>query len=830
MTNISTQTSELGKNNLTQDQATYGQGSERPTPPSESRTCSIDSDGNTVWLNSRGIIDRPASEGPAVIYKNSGAKAYYTDGQLNRADEPALIYPNGTQHWYIAGRLHRAGDQPASVFSDGRKEWWYLGKRHRLCGPAVIFPDGFVEYWIDANKFSTKELFDAEVAKIKKNQPSVNERSIAVILTQLQVQALKELVSKYDQLQTRKVFTNQNTFDPVLAQQVIKELTSARDQIAQSNWKPMIFNGFKITDADLTALLKTWFWDQNPAAVGATKAESNVATLPLVSELKTQINDINNKIEQSTRGILERAMNKMEEICPVPKSSTMPASSPATPFTLTPFTLSEAVRDRAKELNGKYYGKYDSQQQTADVVELITKLANNGIIPTNNQEILDYWIKYFLIDQPAAVRRVLDAVNEYNYLANAEPGLAPVDSIYLKVKEFPSPRISSIIKELNIINGSLKVNAGIDWIYGWEPKDIISIEFLIDSYQAAPIKVKTDILTPLIKKSIQQIERRIKEAIERIIKDHMPTSIKVDPSQAPAKKSNKIMSSTLKGLKEITAKVEKNITDSYLDPISMITIYDGTNRIADLHKNDIISYLEIQSVNGNSITFGGDESVADRAKKIEYLIDDGTFRIKDLDIWARYGIGKDAVDYWRKHYDLDFYSGHSWPDIRTPIPSIIEKPQKKKMDSRFKSELTQAGYRVAGTQLTNSLQNLMVKAIPADKAEGLKTFLKSEIGSAFVSMLAGMALTYSMPDKEIAQKLATEFRVNGLATFGNAAIDGLLSSITDVVSNTFAQLPQETTTLSLAEVEEKEIPLEEELGDPLDTSNLEIETQETRSI
>jgi hypothetical protein len=48
-------------------------------------------------------------------------------------------------------KLHRDYDLPAAVwYGSGHLEWWYKGHRHREGGkPAIIRPDGRVEYWIN---------------------------------------------------------------------------------------------------------------------------------------------------------------------------------------------------------------------------------------------------------------------------------------------------------------------------------------------------------------------------------------------------------------------------------------------------------------------------------------------------------------------------------------------------------------------------------------------------------------------------------------------------------------------------------------------------------
>ena len=53
----------------------------------------------------------------------------------------------GWMLWQTAeGELHRVGG-PAVIWVDGYQEWYLHGKRHRIDGPAVILTDGTFEWW-----------------------------------------------------------------------------------------------------------------------------------------------------------------------------------------------------------------------------------------------------------------------------------------------------------------------------------------------------------------------------------------------------------------------------------------------------------------------------------------------------------------------------------------------------------------------------------------------------------------------------------------------------------------------------------------------------------
>jgi hypothetical protein len=48
-------------------------------------------------------------------------------GQLHREDGPAVIYPGGPKNWYLNGQTHRA-DGPAVRWSNGHSEHWLHGQ------------------------------------------------------------------------------------------------------------------------------------------------------------------------------------------------------------------------------------------------------------------------------------------------------------------------------------------------------------------------------------------------------------------------------------------------------------------------------------------------------------------------------------------------------------------------------------------------------------------------------------------------------------------------------------------------------------------------------
>lgn len=53
-----------------------------------------------------------------------------------------------TRVTYLNGTRHSFNDMPAVCTINGLYEWYYLGHLHRIGRPAVIYPNGDVEYYV----------------------------------------------------------------------------------------------------------------------------------------------------------------------------------------------------------------------------------------------------------------------------------------------------------------------------------------------------------------------------------------------------------------------------------------------------------------------------------------------------------------------------------------------------------------------------------------------------------------------------------------------------------------------------------------------------------
>jgi hypothetical protein len=129
------------------------------------------------------------TNGPAEIRQN-GTQLYYQEGRLHRENGlPAMTAAGGTQKFAVNGKYHRLGGQPAITWSKSpyRHEWWENGEiiraqrrdgtyewyapgyiereealLHRTDGPAVVYPNGNEEYWLQGTAYRNRH--DWEIA------------------------------------------------------------------------------------------------------------------------------------------------------------------------------------------------------------------------------------------------------------------------------------------------------------------------------------------------------------------------------------------------------------------------------------------------------------------------------------------------------------------------------------------------------------------------------------------------------------------------------------------------------------------------------------------
>lgn len=184
------------------------------------------------------------------------------------------------------------------------------------------------------------------------------------------------------------------------------------------------------------------------------------------------------------------------------------------------------------------------------------------------------------------------------------------------------------------------------------------------------------------------------------------------------------------------------------------------------------------------------------SKKVDRLIDKyGTAKIKELDKYVALGLIsiKDLKE-WRvkdQHKNNFYYDLSVDTDDDYFVPSESSVPEEIPSSVTLSSEPKRAMFRIIGKQMNGLTKSALLKAIPDDKVDGLKSFLESELGTSFVSMVSGLSLTYGLKENANAQILAQELRVNSLAIVGNEIVDTLMENVFKTVNEAVSEISVE---------------------------------------
>lgn len=130
------------------------------------------------------------------------------------------------------------------------------------------------------------------------------------------------------------------------------------------------------------------------------------------------------------------------------------------------------------------------------------------------------------------------------------------------------------------------------------------------------------------------------------------------------------------------------------------------------------------------------------------------------------------------------------------------KKENTKMEKSFfdmvKADAKDAAYRSAATQLTNATKSGIILLLQkngksSDTIKAMEDLLNTEPGAAAISLLLGMSLTYvpKVSEDPRAQRLAKEFRVNGMSTAINSALSTLTEYFVPAMQGILSGLPTE---------------------------------------
>ncbi len=107
---------------------------------------------------------------------------------------------------------------------------------------------------------------------------------------------------------------------------------------------------------------------------------------------------------------------------------------------------------------------------------------------------------------------------------------------------------------------------------------------------------------------------------------------------------------------------------------------------------------------------------------------------------------------------------------------------------QFKADITNAAYRVGSKQLLTATKNFIVQYArnscnEEGKIRSLVELLDTEIGTALMAMFIGLSVSQipQLAESPKMQRILKEFRVNGMATVGNSAVEAVFTSMLPVV-------------------------------------------------
>lgn len=169
--------------------------------------------------------------GPAEVRPN-GTQLFYKNGKLHRdGNLPAMVGVGGTKKYAVNGKYHRVGGEPAIIWSKSpyAKEWWVNGeiqkavKRdgviehyapgcnerdearfHREDGPAVIFPNGREEFWLEGVQYPSRADWEYELTHLHNARQQRIQQLDKDLIDEDPIDEVTSSVSENSQTTTKK--------------------------------------------------------------------------------------------------------------------------------------------------------------------------------------------------------------------------------------------------------------------------------------------------------------------------------------------------------------------------------------------------------------------------------------------------------------------------------------------------------------------------------------------------------------------------------------------------------------------------------------------------
>lgn len=137
------------------------------------------------------------------------------------------------------------------------------------------------------------------------------------------------------------------------------------------------------------------------------------------------------------------------------------------------------------------------------------------------------------------------------------------------------------------------------------------------------------------------------------------------------------------------------------------------------------------------------------------------------------------------------------------IFSFEEEEEETSFKQTFKDDLKQAGYRIAANQISKGVKTAIVTMMQksgssSTRLHTISDMLNTQYGVGLISFLLGMGLQQTdLVQDERVEKIAEEFRIEGMSGVGNQVFSALMDALVPVISKTLTTLPKEEVRISM---------------------------------
>lgn len=134
-----------------------------------------------------------------------------------------------------------------------------------------------------------------------------------------------------------------------------------------------------------------------------------------------------------------------------------------------------------------------------------------------------------------------------------------------------------------------------------------------------------------------------------------------------------------------------------------------------------------------------------------------------------------------------------------------------------KKDAADAAYRVAAKQITKGVKTgiraaLKDKGTEESKIQAVAEFFNTDIGEALIAAGLGYGVLAipGLKDDARVKRISEEFRIDGMATAGNALADNVLKHLMPVMTDAMKNLPEIPAGLGLKKAPKKRVKIDVE--------------------